>query len=145
MAFTSISVVGQPSVTYSRTIAPSASCQPGRPFSRSAISAGESLVEGFTVARSLAEVFLDFDLDRFEVEAGELRTDSAGEVLRQHFDRRVGDRQDHTVARGKNVARLACIRDADAAVLLYDVELGIVARQQHAVVELAGERAHHLL
>src|SRR5207245_4679027 len=59
--------------------------------------------------------------------------------------RRRRARKDHAVARREQRARLPGKRDAQAPVLLGDLELGIVAGQEHAMIELGGEAAHHLL
>ena len=69
---------------------------------------------------------------------------AAGEILRQHLDGRVGDGKNHAITGRKDITRLALERHVHAAVFLRDRELGIVARQEHAMIELRRQRAHDL-
>src|SRR5439155_23567687 len=50
--------------------------------------------------------------------------------------------QDHEIARWEDIARLAVECHTYAAVLLADRELAVVARQQHALIELVGQAPH---
>src|SRR2546426_5777591 len=78
------------------------------------------------------------------MEGAELGAHATGEILGEHLDSRVGDRENHAVAGGKDIARLAVEGDPYGAVCFGDAQLGIVARQEHAVVELRRQVPHDL-
>src|SRR5437879_3601561 len=102
-------------------------------------------VQGLTVTGRLSEILFHFDFDRLEMDYAELGAHASGEVLRQHFDCGVWNRQNDAITRRKDVARLTGKGYAQAAVLFGDRELRVVARQQDAVIQLSGETPHQLL